>query len=159
MEQANYEGWMRAALRMAREAAAADEVPVGAVVVRAGEVIACARERKVELSDPTAHAEILALREAARVCGDWRLEDCALVATLEPCPMCAGAALLARVPLLVYGAPNEKFGAIVTHVTLLEYARWNHAVETVGGVLADECGSVLREYFAAKRGNAPKGDA
>jgi tRNA(adenine34) deaminase len=150
-EAAQFEAWMREALAQACEAAAADEVPVGAVVVRGNQMIARERERKVELSDPTAHAEILALRAAARVCGDWRLEDCALVVTLEPCAMCAGAALLARIPLLVYGAPNEKFGAVQTHVRLLDYGRWNHRVEVVPGVLAAECAAVLREYFARKR--------
>ena len=155
MLPADYEPWMRAALDLAREAAEADEVPVGAVVVRNGEVIAAARERKIEMRDPTAHAEILAMREAARVIGDWRLEECALVVTLEPCPMCAGAALLARVPLLVYGAANNKFGAVITHARLLDYPGWNHSVETVGGVLADECGAVLRHYFASKRGSSP----
>ena len=93
----------------------------------------------------------LALREAARVYGDWRLEDCALFVTLEPCPMCAGAALLARLPLIVYGAPNMKFGALRTHVALLDYERWNHRVRYVGGVLADECAQLLSEFFAGRR--------
>ncbi|MCX7717971.1 MAG: tRNA adenosine(34) deaminase TadA [Candidatus Sumerlaeaceae bacterium] len=147
----HYEQWMREALTLAREAAAAREVPVGAVVVRWGTVIGRGRERKIELSDPTAHAEVLALREAAASLGDWRLEDCALFVTLEPCPMCAGAALLARVPLVVYGAANVKFGAIETRDSLLSGPAWNHRVRTVGGVLADEAAALLTEFFAAKR--------
>lgn len=146
-----HEQWMREALALAREAAAAGEVPVGAVVVKDGEIIASARERKIELSDPTAHAELLALRAAAEQLGDWRLEDCTIYATLEPCPMCAGAILLARVPLLVYGAPNAKFGAVATHLHMLDYERWNHRVDIVDGVLAGECGAVLTEFFARKR--------
>lgn len=142
---------MGEALEMAREAARRDEVPIGAVVVRREEIIAREFERKVEWSDPTAHAEILALRQAARVCGDWRLEDCALFVTLEPCPMCAGAILLARIPLLVYGARNLKFGAVETHTHLLEYEKWNHRVECVSGVLAAECAGVLTQFFARKR--------
>jgi len=142
---------MREAIALAREAAAADEVPIGAVVVHAGNVIGRAHDRKVEMNDPTAHAEILAMRAAAAHLGDWRLEDCALFVTLEPCPMCAGAALLARLPLLVYGARNDKFGAVETHVHTLAYPRWNHQVRTAGGILADECAKILTEYFAGKR--------
>ncbi len=143
---------MHEALELAREAARHDEVPVGAVVVRGEQTIGRGRERKIELSDPTAHAEILALREAAAVAGDWRLEDCTLVVTLEPCPMCAGAALLARIPLIVYGAKNLKFGAVETHVPLLAYPNWNHRTEVVSGILAEQCAAVLSEFFARKRG-------
>lgn len=146
-----YERWMQVALAEARIAAEAGEVPVGACVVRGGEVLAREHERKIEWCDPTAHAEILALRMAGRLYGDWRLEDCALFVTLEPCPMCAGAALLARVPLVVYGAPNVKFGAVTSHLALLDYARWNHRVRWVGGVLEQECGRLLSEFFAARR--------
>jgi tRNA(adenine34) deaminase len=143
--------WMREALALARGAATANEVPVGAVVVRGDVIIGRGRERKIEFRDPTAHAEILALREAAATFGDWRLEDCALFVTLEPCPMCAGAVLLARVPLVVYGARNDKFGAIETHVPLLDYRGWNHEVGVVGGVLEQDCAGVLREFFSRKR--------
>ncbi len=146
-----YEHWMRVALEQARAAALAGEVPVGAVVVRGEELLAQAHERKIELSDPTAHAEVLALRAAARAYGDWRLEDCALFVTLEPCPMCAGAILLARVPLVVYGAPNLKFGAVTTHIELFAYPRWNHSVQHVGGILAEECGELLRNFFVERR--------
>ncbi len=144
---------MREALSLARQAAADDEVPVGAVVVRLtdGVIIGRGRERKVELRDPTAHAEILALREAGESMGDWRLENCALVVTLEPCPMCAGATLLARVPLLIYGAENPKFGAIRAQAAMLDHTGWNHHVEVIRGILADECGIVLKEFFARKR--------
>lgn len=147
----SYERWMSEALEMARLAARADEVPIGAVVVRQGELIAREHERKIELHDPTAHAEVLALREAARQTGDWRLEDCTLFVTLEPCAMCAGATLLARIPLLVYGARNDKFGAVETHTHLLELERWNHRVECTGGILAPQCAAVLTEFFARKR--------
>mgnify|MGYP003770746987 CR=1 FL=1 len=150
------EDWMEEALVLAREAAEADEVPVGAVVVRLadGTVIGRGRERKVELQDPTAHAEILALRDAGRSMGDWRIEGCALVVTLEPCPMCAGAVLLARVPLLIYGASNPKFGAVQAQTTLLDHGGWNHRVEVVGGIRAEECGAILKEFFARKRGRS-----
>lgn len=153
MTSFSYEAWMEEALALAREAAAADEVPVGAVVVRLadGAVIGRGRERKVELQDPTAHAEVLALREAGRSMGDWRIEGCALVVTLEPCPMCAGAVLLARVPLLVYGAGNPKFGAVRAQTAMLDHSGWNHRVEVVGGIRAEECGALLREFFARKR--------
>lgn len=147
----SYEKWMRMALEEAERAAAADEVPVGAVVVRGNQVLSRCRERKIELSDPTAHAEILALREAAHAYGDWRLEDCVLFVTLEPCPMCAGAILLARIPLVVYGAPNHKFGAVRTHLQLFETAKWNHHVQVVEGILADECSELLTRFFAQRR--------
>ncbi len=150
----DWERWMREAIALARDAATADEVPVGAVVVHAGAIIGRGRDRKMERKDPTAHAEILAMREAAAHLGDWRLEDCALFVTLEPCPMCAGAALLARLPLLVYGARNDKFGAVETHVRTLAHPRWNHQVLTAGGVLADECARILTDYFAGKRRTA-----
>ncbi|GIX43724.1 MAG: tRNA-specific adenosine deaminase [Candidatus Sumerlaea sp.] len=146
--------WMSLALQLAREASAADEVPVGAVVVRGGEVIGRGREQKIAASDPTAHAEILAIREAASRLGDWRLEDCALFVTLEPCAMCAGAILLARVPLLVFGARNHKFGAVETHARLLDVASWNHRVEWVGGILEADCSQILTNFFSRRRSEA-----
>lgn len=146
-----HECWMEAALALAREAAMTDEAPVGAVVVRKEKIIGRGRERKIELHDPTAHAEILAMREAAAKEGDWRLDDCALYVTLEPCAMCAGAALLARVPLIVYGARNMKFGAVETRVRLLDAPQWNHQVASVGGILKAPCAAVLTEFFARKR--------
>lgn len=140
--------FMQAALRLAREAADAGEVPVGAVVSRANEIIGSGRERKIELNDPTAHAEVLALRDAAAHLGDWRLDGCDLYVTLEPCPMCAGAALLARVARVIYGASNEKFGAVETHIHMLEYPRWNHHVEVVSGLLERECAALLMSFFS-----------
>ncbi len=147
---------MQEALELARESAGEDEVPVGAVVVRVsdGTIIGRGRDRKMALHDPTAHAEITAMREAAAALGDWRLEGCALVVTLEPCPMCAGAAIMARIDAIIYGADNPKFGATGTLVNLPADARWNHLVRVEGGVLADECGAVLKDYFRAKRGRS-----
>jgi tRNA(adenine34) deaminase len=172
LDLAVFESLMREALYLAQESAAADEVPVGAVVaqgkglsqlvktqrmaeISAGagalQVLGRGRDRKTELSDPTAHAEILALREAALAAGDWRLEDCVLVVTLEPCPMCAGAALLSRIPLVIYGARNPKFGAIETQIGLLMHGGWNHSVLASGGCLESECSAVLKNYFQGKR--------
>lgn len=153
MSTENYSLWMTAALEEARAAAAADEVPVGAVVVRLcdGAMVGRGRERKIQMRDPTAHAEVLALRQAGEALGDWRLEGCALVVTLEPCPMCAGATLLARIPLLIYGAENPKFGAVHAQASLLAHPGWNHRVEVVSGVLAGECAEVLKVFFAGKR--------
>lgn len=144
---------MRLALEEAHLAAQEDEVPVGAVVVRRsdGAVIGRGRDRKMALHDPTAHAEVLALREAAQAMGDWRLEGCVLVVTLEPCPMCAGAAVMARVDEIVYGAANPKFGATGSLIDLPACAPWNHRAQVTGGVLAEECAAVLKSYFRAKR--------
>lgn len=149
---------MRAALALAAQSAAEDEVPVGAVVVRLadGEIIGRGRDRKMALHDPTAHAEILALREAAAHRNDWRLEGCALVVTLEPCPMCAGAAVMARIDSIVYGAGNPKFGAAGSRMDIPGGATWNHRVQVHGGVMADECGAILTDYFRAKRQAAPR---
>ena len=142
---------MREALALAREAAGRGEVPVGAVVVRGGQVIGRGFDSRIGMTDPAAHAEIVAMREAARVAGDWRLEDVVLYVTLEPCAMCAGAALLARVPLVVYGAPNPKFGAVESIINMYDSPRWNHHVETLAGVLAAECAEVLSGFFRDKR--------
>lgn len=147
--------WMRLALEEARQAAAADEVPVGAVVVAGGHVIASAHNQREQLRDPTAHAEMIALTQAAAALGSWRLEGCTLYVTLEPCPMCAGAILQARVPRVVWGAPDPKAGAVVSLYRLFEDQRLNHRVEHTGHVLADECGRVLTEFFRAKRRPAP----
>lgn len=151
MFSAEYEAWMREALALARKAFDAGEVPVGAVIVHNGVLIAGDYERKIELSDPTAHAEILAMRAAAAVLGDWRLNGCTMFVTLEPCAMCAGATLLARLPLVVYGARNPKFGAVDTHVSVLEYPRWNHHVQTIGGLLEQPCAELLEEFFKKTR--------
>jgi tRNA(adenine34) deaminase len=142
---------MREALDQARIATAEDEVPVGAVVVSGETVVGRGRDQRMALRDPTAHAEVLALREAARRLGDWRLEGCEVFVTLEPCAMCAGAILLARIEALYFGAPNPKFGAVGARLNVLADPGWNHRVRVVGGVLADECARLLGDYFHAKR--------
>ena len=143
---------MRAALAEAAAAAAAGDVPVGAAVLDgAGSVIALGRNRREADADPTAHAEILAIRAAARAIGSWRLDGLTLVVTLEPCTMCAGAVTLARLGRLVYGAEDPKAGAVGSLWDVLRDRRLNHRPEVIGGVLADECAAVLREFFAARR--------
>jgi len=146
-----HDRWMRLALEEARAAAAEDEVPVGAIVVAAGRVIAAGHNQREQLNDPTAHAEMIALTQAAAALGSWRLEGCALYVTLEPCPMCAGAILQARVPTVVWGAADPKAGAVATLYRLFDDPRLNHRVEHVGGVLADECGRILTDFFRGKR--------
>jgi tRNA(adenine34) deaminase len=143
--------WMRLALDEARAAAEEDEVPVGAVVVASGRVVASAHNQREQLSDPTAHAEMIALTQAAAALGSWRLEGCTLYVTLEPCPMCAGAILQARVPLVVWGAADPKAGAVESLYRLFEDPRLNHRVEHVGRVMAEECGGILTEFFRGKR--------
>jgi tRNA(adenine34) deaminase len=146
-----HDRWMRLALEEARAAAAEDEVPVGAVVVAAGRIIASAHNQREQLSDPTAHAEMIALTQAAAQLGSWRLEQCTLYVTLEPCPMCAGAILQARVPRVVWGAADPKAGAVESLYRLFEDSRLNHRVDHVGRVLADDCGRILTEFFRGKR--------
>jgi tRNA(adenine34) deaminase len=146
-----HDRWMRLALDEARAAAAEDEVPVGAIVVAGGRVIASAHNQREQLADPTAHAEMIALTQAAAALGSWRLEGCVLYVTLEPCPMCAGAILQARVPIVVWGAADPKAGAVESLYKLFEDSRLNHRVDHVGHVLADECGRVLTEFFRGKR--------
>lgn len=143
--------FMRLALREAGAAAAEDEVPIGAVIVRAGQIIAAAHNQREQLRDPTAHAEMIAITQAAGVVGDWRLEGCTLYVTLEPCPMCAGAIVLARIPRVVYGAADPKAGAAHTLYQLLTDLRLNHRAEVTPAVLAAECGAVLTEFFEQKR--------
>jgi tRNA(adenine34) deaminase len=145
------ETFMREALRLAREAAACGEVPVGAVVVRDGEVIGYGSNAPISRSDPTAHAEIRALRDAARRLGNYRLAGCSFYVTLEPCVMCAGAMLHARISRLIYGAPDPKTGACGSVIDLFSEPRLNHHTAVTAGVLAEECGALLREFFAAKR--------
>lgn len=142
---------MRLALREAQRALAHDDVPIGCVVVQRGEVIAAAHNERELRQDPTAHAEVLALREAARRCGSWRLLDTVLYVTLEPCAMCAGAIVLARVPRVVYGAPDPKAGACGSVLDVTGERRLNHRPDVAGGLLADECGEVLRAFFRARR--------
>ena len=142
---------MRVALAEARAGLAAGEVPVGAVVVVGGVIVGQAHNAPIGLVDPSAHAEILALREAARKIGNYRLPDATLFATLEPCAMCCGAVIQARLARVVYGAPDPRAGAIESVHRLLDDPRLNHRVETLGSVLADECGALLREFFETKR--------
>jgi len=144
---------MGLALDEARAALAHDDVPVGAIVVRRhdGEVLARRHNQREMSGDPTAHAELLAITEAARSRDGWRLDDCALVVTLEPCPMCAGAALLARIPLVVFGAADPKAGALGSLYHLGADPRLHHGIAVVDGVRADESASLLREFFAARR--------
>lgn len=146
---------MQAALDEARAAVAHDDVPVGAVVVRDGVVIAARHNERELTGDPTAHAEILALRDASAAVGHWRLDDCTLVVTLEPCAMCAGAIVNGRVGTLVYGASDPKAGAAGSCFDLVDSPVLNHRVPKVTGVLAEECGRVLVEFFRARRGGRP----
>ncbi|ADG90224.1 tRNA-specific adenosine deaminase [Thermobispora bispora] len=149
----DYEPAMRLALAEAVRAGERGEVPVGAVVLGPdGTVLAAAGNDREASGDPTAHAEVLALRAAARALGTWRLSGCTLVVTLEPCTMCAGAAVLARVDRVVYGAADEKAGAAGSLWDVLRDRRLNHRPEVVLGVLAEECGAVLRSFFAGRRG-------
>lgn len=151
-----HETFMRLALREAQHALEEDEVPVGAVIVRDGDVIATAHNMREQLRDPTAHAETIAITQAAAALGDWRLERCALYVTLEPCPMCAGAIVLARVPRVVYGATDPKAGAAHTVFRLLDDPRLNHRAEIIAGVLAGECGTLLSRFFEQKRREGKK---
>ncbi|HIM31464.1 MAG TPA: nucleoside deaminase [Planctomycetes bacterium] len=143
--------FMNLALQQAQAAAAADEVPVGAVIVHQERVVAAAHNQREMLRDPTAHAEMIAITQAAESLKSWRLEECILYVTLEPCPMCAGAILQARVPTLVYGACDPKAGAVDSLYHLLDDERLNHRVKTIGGVLADPCGQILTEFFQRQR--------
>ena len=143
---------MRAALDEAALALETADVPIGAVVLDPeGSIIGRGRNAREALGDPTAHAEILALRAAASARGEWRLDGCTLVVTLEPCAMCAGAVVLARIARLVYGAIDPKAGAVGSLWDIVRDRRLNHRPEVVGGVLADECGELLREFFSGHR--------
>lgn len=142
---------MQRALEQARQAMAQDEVPVGAVIVHDGRIIAAAHNSREALHDPTAHAEMIAITQAASELGDWRLEGCTLYVTLEPCAMCAGAILQARVPLVVYGAADPKAGAVQTLYQLLSDRRLNHQAEVIGGMLAEQCGEILTQFFRQQR--------
>lgn len=143
--------FMRLAIEEARGALRENEVPVGAIIVYQGRMIAAAHNQRETLRDPTAHAEMLAITQAAAERNDWRLEECELYVTLEPCPMCAGAILQARIPRVFYGATDPKAGAVDSLFQLLADRRLNHQVETRGGILAAECGSMLTEFFREQR--------
>ena len=143
--------WMREAMAEARAAEQAGEVPVGAVVVREGTVVGRGRNRVIADADPTAHAEIVAMREAGSALGNYRLEGCTLYATLEPCAMCAGAILHARLARLVYAAADPKAGACGSVLAVLNHPQLNHRVEVSAGLLAAECGAMLSSFFRARR--------
>ena len=147
----NEQDWMREALAAAAEGAAAGDVPVGAVVIHDGAVLVRASNRTVRDQDPTAHAELLAIREAARLLGRWRLDDCTLVVTLEPCAMCAGAIVLSRLGRLVFGAWDDKAGMAGSVGDIVRHPQLNHRPEVLAGVLADECGAVLAGFFRERR--------
>ena len=144
------EKYMSAALELAREAAAAGEIPVGCVIVKDGEIIGRGRNRREEERSALAHAEVEAIAEACRNLGDWRLEDCALFVTLEPCPMCTGAIINARVGEVVYGAKEENTGSCGSVINLFE-ENYGHKPRVYGSVLKDECAAVMREFFEAIR--------
>jgi tRNA(adenine34) deaminase len=146
--------YMDQALAEARAAAAAGEIPVGCVVVKHGEVIARAGNRRQQAHDPAAHAEVLALREAGEKTGDWRLEGCTLYVTLEPCPMCVAACRQARVDLIIWGAADPHLGACGTVLDLAEDPRIGPPVAHRGGLAADECGRILRSFFTKRRGSS-----
>jgi tRNA(adenine34) deaminase len=143
--------FMRAALDLAREAQQKGEVPVGAVVVRAGKIIAGASNRNITDRDPSAHAEILALREAGQVAGNHRLTGCSLFVTIEPCAMCAGALLYARLERLVYGTSDPKAGAVQSAMQVLNHPALNHRMKVTAGVLEEECSAVLQGFFRDRR--------
>jgi len=145
-------GFMRLALAEAHLAPAHDDVPIGAVAVVGGSVVGRAHNERALRSDPTAHAEVHALRAAARHLGRWRLQDATVYATVEPCPMCAGALVAARVFRVVYGAPDEKAGAAYSLYNILQDPRLNHECRLTTGVLAEDCAAVIQEFFRARRG-------
>ena len=143
--------FMRIALEEAEQALRENEVPVGAVIVHEGRLIARSHNQREQLRDPTAHAEMIAITQAAQSRQSWRLDGCALYVTLEPCPMCAGAILQSRLPTVVYGAADPKAGAVDTLFHLLDDPRLNHRVESVAGVLAAACGEILSRFFQEQR--------
>ncbi|GAC1418334.1 MAG: tRNA adenosine(34) deaminase TadA [Gemmatimonadaceae bacterium] len=145
------EQYVRNALDLAREAVKRNEVPIGAVVVRDGSIIAAASNRTIRDQDPTAHAELLAIREASSKLDRWRLDDCSLYVTLEPCAMCAGAIVLSRLKRVVFGAWDDKAGMAGSVGDLLRHPRLNHRPEVRAGVLASECGTLLEEFFRRQR--------
>ncbi len=148
--------YMQMALQQAEQAGRSDEVPVGAVIVREGSIIAAAHNQREMLRDPTAHAEMIAITQAAEAVGGWRLEDCILYVTLEPCPMCAGAILQARIPVVVYGALDPKAGAVTSLYEMLNDTRLNHRCEVVSGVLQERCGQILTDFFRQRRAEGKK---
>jgi tRNA(adenine34) deaminase len=151
LEAPNDEYFMREALRMANKAAKADEVPVGAIVVRAGKIIGRAHNQVELLKDATAHAEMLALTQAEAAVGDWRLTDCNLYVTKEPCPMCAGAVVHTRIRRVIFGCTDPSAGAAGSVMNLLQMATLNHRCDIASGVLQTECAAILQDFFRKRR--------
>lgn len=152
MEELDLHGvYMNMALEQAAAAAEQDEVPVGAIIVCQNRVVAAAYNQREMLKDPTAHAEMIAITQAAESLQSWRLEDCTLYVTLEPCPMCAGAIVQARIPRVVYGASDAKAGAVNSLYELLSDSRLNHQAEVISGIESARCGKILSEFFQSKR--------
>ena len=152
MDMAEHEYWMQEAIREAKKAAALREVPIGAVIVRDGQVIGRGHNLRETALNPTAHAEIIAIREASRTLSAWRILNSTLYVTLEPCPMCAGAILQSRIDRVVFGASDPKAGCAGTLMNLLDDQRFNHRSEVIGGVLAETCGRLLSDFFRELRG-------
>lgn len=155
-ELAVHEYWMKEAIAEARKAEALGEVPIGAVVVRDGKIIGRGYNLRETTMDSTAHAEMVAIREASALLGSWRLLDCHLYVTLEPCPMCAGAMVQSRVPLTVFGTPDPKAGCAGTLMNLLEEPRFNHRTEIIQGILQQECAELLTTFFRQLRKKSSK---
>jgi tRNA(adenine34) deaminase len=147
----SHELWMQEALEEAKKAEAIGEVPIGAVIVRDGQIIARGHNLRETSRDPTAHAEMIAIRAASEALGAWRLLGCTLYVTLEPCPMCAGAIVQSRIPTVVYGTPDPKAGCAGTLMNLLQEERFNHRVELISGILQDRCAQVLTDFFRKLR--------
>ncbi len=150
-EQTVHEYWMRQAIAEARKAEELGEVPIGAIIVRHGEIIGRGYNLRETTMDSTAHAEMVAIRQASKAMNSWRLLDCQLYVTLEPCPMCAGAIVQSRVPLTVYGTPDPKAGCAGTLMNLLEEPRFNHRTEVIQGILQEECAEMLTSFFRRLR--------
>lgn len=148
-----HELWMEEAIKEAKKAEALREVPIGAVIVKNGQVIARGHNLRETSLDPTAHAEMIAIREASEALGAWRLLDCTLYVTLEPCPMCAGAIVQSRIPTVVYGTPDPKAGCAGTLMNLVQEERFNHRVELVEHVLQERCAALLTDFFRGLRDN------
>lgn len=146
-----HDRWMRVALQLARQAFEEGEVPIGAVVVHNNQIIGEGYNQRETLNDPTAHAEMIAITQAAQSLDSWRLLDCTIYVTLEPCPMCAGAIVLARIPTVIYGTTDLKGGACHTLYQITEDSRLNHQATVLGGVLQPECRAILQEFFAEQR--------
>jgi len=151
MKKADDLRFMAEALKQADEAGKAGEVPIGAVMVKDGRILASDRNRREESNDATAHAEILLLRQAGALLGGWRLSGCTLYVTLEPCPMCAGAMVLARLDRLVFGAPDPKTGAVVSLYDIVRDERLNHSLKVSGGIMQEQCAALLKDFFRQRR--------